>query len=90
MTTPRDPLEQKICELIVDTLHLRQAPETIDPKAPLFGAGLDLDSVDALELVLGLEHAFGVKFEDQETGRRTLGSVSSIAVWLRGKGVVAV
>jgi acyl carrier protein len=90
MTLTSDPLEQKICRIIVDTLRLKQAPETIDPHAPLFGAGLDLDSVDALELVMSLEHTFGIKIEDQEAGRRTLGSVASIATWLRGKGVHAV
>ena len=81
------PLESDLARLIVTALSLEVAPETIAPEAPLFGEGLGLDSVDALELVMSLEHTFGIRVEDKEAGRRTLSSVASIAAWLRGKGV---
>ena len=78
-----DSLERQVCRVIVETLRLKRAPESIDVDAPLFGEGLGLDSVDALELVMGLEHAFGLRIEDQESGRRMLMSVRTIVAFLR-------
>ena len=61
---------QRIKRLLVDTLHLDGlTPESIDPQAPLFGEGLGLDSVDALELVVALEKEFGLRIESHEVGR---------------------
>ena len=45
---------------------------------PLFGTGLGLDSVDALELVLEIEREFGVKVSDEQLGRRALRTVNTI------------
>jgi acyl carrier protein len=63
---------------IVRSLHLPIAPESIGDDLPLFGEGLGLDSVDALELVLELEREFGVKVTDEQLGRRALRTVSAI------------
>jgi acyl carrier protein len=63
---------------IVRCLHLPLTPQDIADDVPLFGEGLGLDSVDALELVLELERGFGVKVSDDELGKRVLRSVDTI------------
>ena len=72
-------LRSEIKQLIVDRLKLEVDPATIEDDQPLFGEGLGLDSIDALELVLGVEQAFGVKIEDEEMGAQALSSVNSLA-----------
>jgi len=72
-------LRSEIKQLIVDRLKLEVEPASIQDDQPLFGEGLGLDSIDALELVLGVEQAFGVKIEDEEMGAQALSSVSSLA-----------
>ena len=57
-------------------------PETIETDAPLFGEGLGLDSIDALELVLGLEKEFGVIIPDAEVGRKVFQSVRTMAQYV--------
>ena len=63
---------------IVRSLHLPIPPEDIADDVPLFGAGLGLDSVDALELVLEIEREFGVKVSDEQLGQRVLRTVNTI------------
>ncbi|OJT37174.1 phosphopantetheine-binding protein [Serratia plymuthica] len=54
-------LSTEIKQLIIDTLNLEgMTPEEIDVEAPLFGDGLGLDSIDALELGLALKNRYGV------------------------------
>ena len=66
METPeRDRLERDIKVLIIDSLMLEDTEaDEIDSQEALFGAGLGLDSIDALELALVLENQYGVKIED--------------------------
>lgn len=78
-------LRAKIKHLIVDRLKLEVAPEAIEDHQPLFGEGLGLDSIDALELVLGIEQEFGVKVEDEEMGQEALSSVASLAEFVAAK-----
>ena len=65
MTTQHSPhaaLEQELKELIISSLALEDVkPADIDSKAPLFGEGLGLDSIDALELVMALQRKYGFK-----------------------------
>jgi acyl carrier protein len=68
----------QVKEAIVRCLRLPLAPQDIADDVPLFGDGLGLDSIDALELVLELERLFGVKISDEQLGRRVLRSVSAI------------
>jgi len=83
-TNPAD-LKERIKRLIVDRLKLEIDPVTIDSAQPLFGEGLGLDSIDALELVLGIEQEFGVKIEDQEVGSQALSSVDTLADFVLAK-----
>ena len=81
-----DPeLKGRIKRLIVERLKLEMDPEEIGDADPLFGEGLGLDSIDALELVLGLEQEFGVKIEDEEVGGEALASVDALADFVRDK-----
>ena len=78
-------LRVEIKRLIVDRLKLEVAPEAIEDHQPLFGEGLGLDSIDALELVLGIEQEFGVKVEDEEMGQEALSSVATLAEFVAAK-----
>lgn len=76
----------RIKRLIVDSLHLEGVqPEMIEDEAPLFGEGLGLDSVDALELVVALEKEFGIKIKSQEMGREVFSSVSSLSQFIEAR-----
>lgn len=76
-------LKQRIKEVIVDALMLENTePSSIDDDAPLFGEGLGLDSVDALELVIEFERSFGVKIPDDKESRRIFRSVSTLAEFI--------
>ena len=79
-------LNARIKRAIVSALRLPMQPEEIQDDAPLFGEGLGLDSIDALELVLELERTFGVTIADEQTGARVLRSVSSIARFIEQGG----
>jgi len=82
----RSELRQKIKAILVDRLKLDRAPESIGDDEALFGAeGLGLDSIDALELVLGVEQEFGVKIENEEVGMEALSSVAGLAEFILAK-----
>lgn len=67
-------------KLIIERLKLEEvSPEDIGTDDPLFGEGLGLDSIDALELVLGLEKEYGVVIPDAEVGQKVFQSVRTIA-----------
>lgn len=59
-------LEQDIATLIVQTLKLKVEPATIQPEAPLFGDGLGLDSIDALELSLAISQTYGYQLKSND------------------------
>jgi acyl carrier protein len=76
----------RIKRLIVTSLNLDGVrPEMIDDDAPLFGEGLGLDSVDALELVVALEKEFGIKIKSQELEREVFSSVASLSQFIEGR-----
>jgi acyl carrier protein len=53
-------LEREVAAVIVEGLNLQTDPSKIDPQAPIFGEGLGLDSIDALEIALLLSQKYGV------------------------------
>lgn len=76
----------RIKRLIIESLNLEgMRPEMIEDEAPLFGEGLGLDSVDALELVVALEKEFGIKIKSQEIGREVFSSVSTLSHFIEGR-----
>lgn len=79
-------IRKKIRDLLSVRLKLASAVDKITDGAPLFGPeSLGLDSIDALELVLGLQKEFGVVIEDRETAVRVLASIDSIAEFVRSQ-----
>ena len=83
-----DDLKQRVKSLIVRQLKLEIDPATIRDEAPLFGdasEGLGLDSIDALELVLGMEKEFGIKVQDEEVGVKAFASVDALCDFIRQK-----
>ncbi len=77
---------ERVKRLIVENLHLDGlTPEMIDDNAPLFGEGLGLDSVDALELVVAVEKEFCIKIRTNEIGREVFSSVASLAQFIAGR-----
>ncbi len=75
-----EQLRHKIKEVMVEELMLDQAPSEISNTIPIFGGGgLGLDSVDALQLVVGLEKHFGLKIGNSDAAKGILESVETIA-----------
>lgn len=73
-------LRREIKEFIVRRLRLTDVvPDTIGDSDPLFGGGLDLDSVDLLDLVVGVEKEYGIRIASAAEGREILASVNSLA-----------
>ena len=58
--------ENEIAQLLIDTLHLDQSPDEIQPDEPLFGDGLGLDSIDALEIALAISRVYGFALKSDE------------------------
>jgi acyl carrier protein len=77
-----DTLKTEIKEAIVRSLRLPMSPEEITDTVPLFGEGLGLDSIDVLELVLEIERVFGASITDEDTGKKVLHNVDSIAAFI--------
>jgi acyl carrier protein len=82
MSSAPDALKEEIKRAIVESLRLPIPVEDIGDSLSLFGDGLGLDSIDVLELVLEVERRFGVSIADDDTGRRVLRSVDTIAEFI--------
>jgi acyl carrier protein len=79
-----DNLKLEIKKLIINALELEDMePERIIDSEPLFGSGLGLDSIDALELGVALKKKFGVKFPaENEDNKRHFASVDALAAYI--------
>ncbi|MBN8214929.1 MAG: acyl carrier protein [Xanthomonadales bacterium] len=75
------PAELALAELLVESLNLDGVVAAdIDPDAPLFGAGLGLDSIDALELSLAISKRYGFQLRsDNDENRRIFGSLRALS-----------
>jgi acyl carrier protein len=84
-----DPLEKEIAELVIGCTGLEDMkPEDIDPAAPLFGEGLGLDSIDALEIGVAIARKYGLKLTaDNEDNRKHFASVRSLAAFVSSQRV---
>jgi acyl carrier protein len=77
-----ESLERQVKTAIVRCLKMPISPDEIGDDVPLFGQGLGLDSIDALELVLELQRSFHVVVSDEQIGQRVLGSVRTIVQFI--------
>ncbi|MCQ2601052.1 MAG: phosphopantetheine-binding protein [Treponema sp.] len=79
-----DELKQEIKELIISSLELEDVkPEDIKDDAPIFGTGLGLDSIDALELGVAIKKKFGVKLSaENEDSKKHFASVNALAEYI--------
>ena len=88
MSANLSELKTGIKRALIEELDLRGKREAdIDDQAPLFGAGLGLDSLDALQLAMAIEERFSVTVPEGEEGRGVFASVNSIAEFLTRHGV---
>ncbi|MFH1466572.1 MAG: phosphopantetheine-binding protein [Pseudomonadota bacterium] len=78
-----DALELQIKKLIIEALMIEDLePEGIGDDLPLFGEGLGLDSVDALELAVEIERVFGVTFPEAARSREVFQNVGTLAAYI--------
>jgi acyl carrier protein len=82
-------VELEVAEMIVTALNLENvSPDAIDPQAPLFGSGLGLDSIDALEIALEIAKRYGFQLRsDDENNRRIFASLSALAAHIQANRV---
>jgi acyl carrier protein len=80
--TPR--LIEFLRRMIIESLKLEDLdPTEIQEDEPLFGEGLGLDSLDALELVVAIEKHFGVVIENEEQGKEAFVSLGTLARYIQ-------
>jgi acyl carrier protein len=78
-----DELILKLKKEIIDVLNLEDVtPDDIADEAPLFGGGLGLDSIDALELIVLMEKNYGIKLKDPSEGRELFKSIRVLAEYI--------
>lgn len=81
MSVAQTPAETELAQLLVESLNLDGVdPAGIDPEAPLFNAGLGLDSIDALELALAVSQKYGFQLRsDNDDNRRIFASLRALS-----------
>lgn len=78
-----EELIQTLKQQIIEVLNLDDITcEDIDNDAPLFGEGLGLDSIDALELIVLLEKKYGIKLSDPSQGKAIFQSIHTMAEYI--------
>jgi acyl carrier protein len=76
--------ESELARLIVETLNLEMAAESIDPETPVYGEGLGLDSIDMLEIALVVSQRYGVKLRaDDENNIQIFKSLRSLSRFIQ-------
>lgn len=79
-------LEDKLKTTLIEDLKLEDLdPEEITDETPLFGEGLGLDSLDAVELVVILQKRFDIEVKDMDEGREAFQTIRSLADFIRAK-----
>jgi acyl carrier protein len=83
VTETTDSLVPELARKLVETLGLDMAADTVDPAAPLIGAGLGIDSIDTLELVVMIDRDYGVKIDNRAAGVEAFASLNALAAFIR-------
>ncbi|MBC7481563.1 MAG: acyl carrier protein [Rhizobacter sp.] len=80
MTSVQTDLQREVAALLLEALNLDIAADAIDPKAPLYGEGLGLDSIDILEVALVVSQRYGFQLRsDDEDNIRIFTSLASLS-----------
>jgi len=74
----RERILDGVRQILIKNLQVLRLPDEIDPDTPLFGSGLGLDSVDAVELMVSLESEFGVIIPNDSEGRAALRTLNTL------------
>jgi acyl carrier protein len=75
--------QRMLAERIIAGLNLEDlTPDDIDPQAPLFGEGLKLDSIDALELAVIVERHYGIRIPNMEVGKQAFATLASLDAFI--------
>jgi acyl carrier protein len=74
----REAVLARVRQLLIDRLKVARAPDEIDPDTSLFGSGLGLDSIDAVELMVCLEADLGVTLPNNDIGQSAVRTVGSL------------
>ena len=78
-----DALILELKNKIIEVLNLEEVtPEDINADDPLFGTGLGLDSIDALELIVLLDKHYGIRLDDPKKGKEIFTSVRTMAEYI--------
>lgn len=77
--------KEKVKSVIIDSLELDIAPDEMDNNDPLFGEGLGGNSMALMEVIVGLEKAFGIEISDEELIMDVFETVNSIAEFIKSK-----
>lgn len=79
-------IKEKLKEALVEELRLEDVqPHNIKDDAPLFGEGLGLDSLDAIELVVLVQRHFGLVMQNQEEARQAFASVNALSAYIEAR-----
>ena len=79
----RATTEHEVAQLLVDALHLEVTPDEIQPDLPLFGEGLGLDSIDALEIALAISRTYGFELKsDEGRAHQVFASLSNLTRYI--------
>jgi len=77
-------IKNKLKTIIVEELNFEDVkPEEIGDDIPLFGDGLGLDSLDAVELVVQIQKYFGVEIKNMDEGRTAFQSINSLETFIK-------
>lgn len=78
-----EELKEKLKLQLIEQLNLEDVePDEIESSEPLFGDGLGLDSIDALEIIVLLEKEYGIKVEDPKKGKEIFESIDTLAEFI--------
>ena len=78
-----EELIDKLKKEVIEQLNLEDiSVDDLNPDSPLFGEGLGLDSIDALELIVLLDKNYGIKIEDPKEGKKIFYSIRSMAEYI--------
>ncbi len=79
----REDVLNRVRRILIERLHVDRGPDELDPETPLFGTGLGLDSVDAVELLVSVGKEFQLSFAQDAFGKmhlRTVGTVVDLVL----------